>query len=177
MSLATLANPRAYCVVEYTAIDETTCQFHTMRFRVSPEVAAVLAEREAPLRELTFTDLKGEKRPGEADNDDERRGEIDPETVLRGVARRIEKRKLRDRGGSPWEGPRPNVVRIIGATHIWNGPPRRFQFCGGRRLRPGEVCLDCDRMAREMAVGLGEEPLNQPARSRSGKRLAGGVGR
>jgi hypothetical protein len=175
MSLATLPKSRAYVVVTYTAIDERTLQFETLRFRVSPEVAEALADEGAPLREVTFTDLLGKRRPGEGPERSIRG--LAPEKVLRGQARRIARRRLKERGGSSWEGPRPpKFTRIIGATHIWSGPPRRYQFCGGRRLEAGEICLDCDRAAREQATPEREEPRTRVPLGPNGDRLKGGKG-
>jgi hypothetical protein len=175
MSLATLPRSRAYVVVTYTAIDERTLQFETLRFRVSPEVAAVLADEGAPLREMTFTDLAGKKRPGEG-KERPIHG-LAPEKVLRGQARRIARRRLKEKGGSAWEGPRPpKFSRIIGATHIWSGPPKRYQFCGGKPLEAGEICLDCDRAAREQATPEREEPRTRVSLASRGDRLRGGKG-
>jgi hypothetical protein len=178
MSLATLPKSRAYVVVTYTAIDEKTLQFETLKFRVSPEVAAVLADEGPELGGMTFTDLAERMRRREDDDGEPRRTgqlDLDPEVILRGVARRVRKRRLMETGYSAWEGPRPpRFTRIIGATEIWSGPPKRFQFCHGRRLRPGEICLDCNRAAREQAPPEVEEPTSPTAYHGSG-RLKGGL--
>lgn len=67
---------------------------------------------------------------------------------------------------SPWEGPRHSFTRLIGESVIWPPPGASIDpetggvlrkegnhdvcaLCGGRRLKPHEVCLGCDRSGRD----------------------------
>jgi hypothetical protein len=177
MSLATSPNRRAYRVVEYTTADGVT-----LRFRVSPEVAAVLADEGPALREMTLTDLAGMKH-----HQHDVRSGLDPERVIEGIARRVARRRTREARGNPWTGPRHQFGCFLGETRPnWLGGEAIddegvCRLCRGRKLSASTYCLSCDRSGRDDAIPTPGERVRRrapkPARSRSGKRLAGGVGR
>jgi hypothetical protein len=166
MSLATSPNRRAYRVVEYTTADGVT-----LRFRVSPEVAAVLADEGPALREMTLTDLAGMKH-----HQHDVRSGLDPERVIEGIARRVARRRTREARGCFLGETRPNW---LGGEAIDDEGVCRL--CRGRKLSASTYCLSCDRSGRDDAIPTPGERVRRrapkPARSRSGKRLAGGVGR
>lgn len=115
------------------------------RVEVADAVAKLLKAREPETKEALFADLDG-RRPG----DDEDAPSIDSRLTEADGERHRSRRQTAV--GSDWEGPRLRFTHIIGATEIWNGPPEQFEFCKGRRLRSGEVCLDCHRTGDELRI-------------------------
>jgi hypothetical protein len=156
-------------LVEYLTADGTT-----ITIEVSPDIAEVLASDGPRLKEVTFTDCAGRLYPG-----DNWAG-LDPDRLdVKTVRRRVDQRPMPL--GSPWDGPRFKFTQILGESGTWRGEPRYFEFCGGKPLASYQYCLDCDRCGKDHLIPTPGEQVRRraprPSRSRSGRRLAGGVGR
>lgn len=142
------SQPTTAAAVEITDADGTVRQVE-----VPPELAQAIAEIDARerrdakrrKREVCCTDLAGKKR---RKGDDEREP-LDPEQMSDGVARRVRRRGLLERGGNPWEGPRLTFTRFVGESRTWYHPPRKYEFCHGAPLGEDVYCLDCDRSGKD----------------------------
>lgn len=111
---------------------------------VGDDVAEVLAEPEPRLRAVVFTDLAKPRATDDGPTPD-RADLADTTRTKRHNGRGMAKVGC-------FEGPRLRFNLIIGTGPIWNGPPKRFEFCGGRQLGRGEYCCDCDRCGRELEI-------------------------
>lgn len=106
---------------------------------------------------------------------------LDEAATRRRVAQR------RDPTGNPWEGPRFRFSLLLGEGRPnWTGGETiddagRCGICHDAWLPPYAACLACCRTGRDDAIPTPGERMRKRAprqsRSRSGKRLAGGVGR
>jgi hypothetical protein len=163
-----------------TWIEYRTDDGLAVELRVSPELAEALDAADPRLKEVTFTDLAGKLRHG-----DHRRG-LDPDRLELGMERRHAAQRHTPVASS-WEGPRFHFSLLLGEGRPgWLGGETvddrgRCGLCHGQWLPPYACCLACCRTGRDDAIPTPGEQVRRraprPSRSRSGRRLAGGVGR
>jgi hypothetical protein len=119
-----------------------------LRVRVSPEIARILADDGAPLKETAFSDL-----PSETNG----RTGLDPDRLdARTGRRRQEQRPMPE--GNPWEGPRYHFPLLLGESRPgWLGgecedAEGRCGVCHGAKLLPVAYCLGCQRCGRDKDI-------------------------